>query len=97
LSIDDLDRQIIHALIIDGRAPFSHIAAVVGVSEQTVARRYRRMRSNGLLRVVGLPDSQRLGQSDWTVRLQCVPDAAASVAEALAHVPAAEPPEPLPT
>jgi DNA-binding Lrp family transcriptional regulator len=87
LGLDELDRQIIHALIIDGRAPFSRIAAVVGVSEQTIARRYRRMRSDGLVRVVGLPDSQRLGMSDWTVRLQCVPDAAASVAEALARRP----------
>jgi DNA-binding Lrp family transcriptional regulator len=87
LNLDQLDRQIIHALIIDGRAPFSRIAAVVGASEQTVARRYRRMRSNGSLRVVALPDTQRLGMSDWTVRLQCVPDAAVSVAEALARRP----------
>jgi DNA-binding Lrp family transcriptional regulator len=84
---DRLDRQIIHALFIDGRAPFSRIATVVGVSEQTVARRYRRMRADGILQVVGIADSQRLGQSDWVVRLQCVPDAAASVAEALARRP----------
>jgi DNA-binding Lrp family transcriptional regulator len=85
LSIDALDRQIIHALIIDGRASFSRIATVVGVSEQTVARRYRRMRAGHVLRVVGLADSQRLGLSDWLIRLQCVPDAAAAVAQALAH------------
>ncbi len=36
---DDLDRGLIHALHIDGRAPFSRIAAVLGVSAQTVARR----------------------------------------------------------
>lgn len=84
-SIDQLDRQIIHALIVDGRAPFSRIAAVVGVSEQTVARRYRRMHAARIVRVAGLPDSQRFGQSDWVVRLQCVPDAAAGVAAALAH------------
>jgi DNA-binding Lrp family transcriptional regulator len=85
LSLDQLDRQIIHALMIDGRVPFSRIAAVVGASEQTVARRYRRMCSAGIVRVVGLPDSRRLGHSDWVVRLQSVPDAAASVAEALAR------------
>ncbi|HEY7430126.1 MAG TPA: AsnC family transcriptional regulator [Streptosporangiaceae bacterium] len=85
VSIDQLDRQIIHALIVDGRAPFSRIAAVVGVSEQTVARRYRRMHAAGIVRVAGLPDSQRFGQSDWVVRLQCVPDAAAGVASALAR------------
>jgi DNA-binding Lrp family transcriptional regulator len=32
-------------------------------------------------------DSQRLGQSEWAVRLQCVPDAAAAVADALARRP----------
>jgi DNA-binding Lrp family transcriptional regulator len=87
LSLDQLDRQIIHALIIDGRVPFSRVAAVVGVSEQTVARRYRRLRSAGVVRVAGVPDTQRLGQSEWAVRLQCVPDAAAAVADALARRP----------
>lgn len=85
VTLDQLDRQIIHALIIDGRAGFSRIATVVGVSEQTVARRYRRLHSAGIVRVVGMTDSQRLGQSDWMVRLQCVPDAAAAVASALAR------------
>lgn len=85
VSLDGLDRQIIHALIIDGRAPFSRIATVVGVSEQTVARRYRRMHAGDVIRVVGMADSQRLGLSDWVMRLQCVPDAASTVAGALAR------------
>ncbi len=84
-SLDDLDRQIIHALILDGRVAFSRVAGVVGVSEQTVARRYRRMRAAGVVRVTGMPDTQRLGQPEWVVRLQCVPDAAAAVANALAR------------
>ncbi|MFD7134491.1 AsnC family transcriptional regulator [Streptomyces sp. NPDC059894] len=40
--LDDSDRGLIHALRIDGRAPFSAIADVLGVSAQTVSRRYRR-------------------------------------------------------
>jgi DNA-binding Lrp family transcriptional regulator len=87
VSLDRLDRQIVHALIIDGRAAFSRIATVTGASEQTVARRYRRMNGEGIIRVVGMTDSQRLGQSDWVIRLQCVPDAAAAVADALARRP----------
>jgi DNA-binding Lrp family transcriptional regulator len=86
-KIDHLDRQIIHALIIDGRIPFSRIAAVTGASEQTVARRYRRMHAATVVRVVGVPDSHRAGESKWVVRLQCVPDAAAAVADALARRP----------
>jgi DNA-binding transcriptional regulator YhcF (GntR family) len=42
--LDDLDRALIHALHIDGRAPFHRMAAALGVSPQTVARRYRRLR-----------------------------------------------------
>jgi DNA-binding Lrp family transcriptional regulator len=86
-SLDLLDKQIIHAVIIDGRVPFSRIAAVTGVSEQTVARRYRRMHAAGALRVTGVPDTALLGHSEWVVRLQCVPDAAAAVAGALARRP----------
>jgi DNA-binding Lrp family transcriptional regulator len=86
-DLDLLDKQIIHALIIDGRAPLRRIAGVVGVSEQTVARRYRRMHAAGVVRVTGVPDTQLLGHSEWVVRLQCVPDAAAAVAAALARRP----------
>lgn len=86
-GLDLLDKQIIHALVIDGRTPFSRIAGVVGISEQTVARRYRRMHAAGVVRVTGVPDTQLLGHSEWVVRLQCVPDAAAAVAAALARRP----------
>ncbi|WP_394816194.1 Lrp/AsnC family transcriptional regulator [Streptomyces mooreae] len=74
-----------HALQLDGRAPFSRIAAVLGVSDQTVARRYTRHRTSGALKVLGLADAQALGDITWLVRVQCAPDAAVSVAEALAR------------
>ena len=43
VSIDALDRRIIQALYIDPRAPFSRLSEVLGPSEQTIARRYRRL------------------------------------------------------
>ncbi|MER7450628.1 Lrp/AsnC family transcriptional regulator [Nocardia beijingensis] len=85
--LDHIDRAIVHALHIDGRAPFSRIAGVLGVSDQTVARRYRRLRSAGRLRVVGLPNARRLGWVEWFVRVQVTPDAAVVVADALARRP----------
>ena len=87
LMLDDLDRRIIHALYVDGRAPFSRLAEVLDVSEQTVSRRYRVLHQAGIVRVVGQLDTQRLGQSDWAVRIRCVPDASMSVATALARRP----------
>ena len=84
-SFDLLDRQLVHALQLDPRAPFSRIAAVLGVSDQTVARRYTRLRTEGLIRVLGLPDPGVLGEDRWLVRVQCTPDASATVAAALAR------------
>ncbi|GAA2580911.1 Lrp/AsnC family transcriptional regulator [Dactylosporangium fulvum] len=83
--IDELDRQLAHALQIDGRASFSHIATVLATSDRTIARRYRRLRSAGALRVVGLPDAAALGHVDWLVRMRCTPDAAVPVAATLAR------------
>src|ERR1700722_16375393 len=48
---DALDLQLVYALQLDGRASFSLIGEVLGVSDQTIARRYHRLRSAGLLRV----------------------------------------------
>ncbi|HEY1916018.1 MAG TPA: Lrp/AsnC family transcriptional regulator [Streptosporangiaceae bacterium] len=83
--MDRIDRQIIHILQIQPRASFTRIADTVGVSEQTAARRYRRLRGEGVLRVVGLIASAGLGQSDWVVRVQCRPDSSLKLAHALAR------------
>src|ERR1700679_1155347 len=84
---DRLDVQLIYALQIDGRAPFSLIGEVLGVSDQTIARRYNRLRSAGLLRVRGLIEPDLIGLTSWIIRVQCTPNAAAPVAEALARRP----------
>ncbi|MFI9275756.1 Lrp/AsnC family transcriptional regulator [Kitasatospora sp. NPDC052896] len=82
--MDSLDRQLVHALHVDGRAPFSRIAEVLGVSDQTIARRYRRLHQAGALGVLGRLDARRLGHVEWVVRLQCAPGSSGAVAEALA-------------
>ncbi|MFE9565523.1 Lrp/AsnC family transcriptional regulator [Streptomyces sp. NPDC006487] len=86
-ELDLLDRSLVQALTIDGRAPFSRLAEVLGVSDQTVVRRYRRLRTTGLIRVVGLPLGSRVGLFESWLRVQCAPDAALPVAEALARRP----------
>ena len=87
LVADELDLQLLGALQLDGRAAFSKIASVLGVSDQTVARRYARLRANGGLRVIGVTDEARLGQTRWYLRLNCTPDAAEGLATALARRP----------
>jgi DNA-binding Lrp family transcriptional regulator len=82
-----IDRQIIHILAIEPRASFRTIADVAGISDQTAARRYRRLTEAAGLRVLGVPDGSRLGWTDWFVRLQTTPGGADSIAEALARRP----------
>jgi DNA-binding Lrp family transcriptional regulator len=84
-TVDAMDHALVHALQLDGRASFRAIAEVLGTSEHTVARRYRKLRSHGVLRVVGVLDGARFGGTSWSVRLVCTPDAAGPVAEALAR------------
>ncbi|MFG2543481.1 Lrp/AsnC family transcriptional regulator [Streptomyces sp. NPDC048594] len=86
-TFDELDLRVLDALEVNGRASFSRIGAVLGVSDQTVARRYRRLCAEGGLRVVAVRDAQRLGQDHWTLRLRCVPDSAPAIADALAKRP----------
>jgi DNA-binding Lrp family transcriptional regulator len=85
ITVDDLDRQLAQCLGVDGRAPFSAIAEVLGVSDQTVARRYRRLRSTGALRVVGLKYPKSTGYANWFLRLRCVPGSGEAIAAALAR------------
>ncbi|GAA2825155.1 Lrp/AsnC family transcriptional regulator [Kribbella solani] len=85
--VDAIDRALIHALQLDSRAPYSRIGEVLGVSTQTVARRFNRLRAEAGLRVVGLPDSQAAGQAQWLLRLTAAPQAARELAGALARRP----------
>jgi DNA-binding Lrp family transcriptional regulator len=84
ITVDDLDRQLVQCLGIDGRASFAAIADVLGASDQTIARRYRRLRSTGTLRVVGLP-SPKKGYASWFLRMRCVPGSGEAIATALAR------------
>jgi DNA-binding Lrp family transcriptional regulator len=81
--MDTLDRNIVHALGINGRASFRLLGTVLGVSEQTVARRYARLTAARVVRVVTLPRpaADDLGQQ---IRLHVQPGSATRLADALA-------------
>ena len=85
-TLDRVDRQILHALQIAPRAPFARIATVLGVSEQTVARRYQRMRGAGIVRVLArMEPTHRPNASYWSLRIGCRPGTAEALADALAR------------
>lgn len=86
-TFDLLDLQLLTALELNGRASFSRLGTVLGASDQTIARRYRRLAAEAGLRVVAIRDAERLGQDQWMLRLRCAPDNALNIADALARRP----------
>jgi DNA-binding Lrp family transcriptional regulator len=84
-GFDELDLRLLRALEVDARASFSRIAAVLRVSDQTVARRLKRLRTEGQVRVVAVRDHARLGQEAWMLRLRCTPESAGEISRALAR------------
>jgi len=86
-QLDEVDRQLLHALVVAPRASFRVLAAALGVSDQTVARRYRRLAETAGLRVTGLIHGPRAGWVDWMVRLQVAPGSAQRIADSLAQRP----------
>lgn len=59
--LDDVDRDIIDELRIDGRTSFTEIGRRIGYSEPTVRQRYNRLVSLGIIYVVGMYDETKIG------------------------------------
>ena len=86
--MDDLDRKIIELLQINGRASNARIARDVGVSEGTVRRRLRRLVQDEIIRVVAVPDPEKMGLSTVAlIGIQADPDKLDDVAARLADLP----------
>jgi DNA-binding Lrp family transcriptional regulator len=70
-SVDDLEAKLVRCLQISPRARFKTIGEVLGVSEQTVARRYRKLVASGAIRVRGYVPFDVAQQDAWVVRMRC--------------------------
>ena len=64
MAFDELDRQIVAALIEDGRATYAQIGARVGLSAPAVKRRVDRLRSTGA--ITGFSATVNPGMLGWT-------------------------------
>jgi DNA-binding Lrp family transcriptional regulator len=87
VTLDRLDEQILRVLQLSPRLPFRRMGALLGVSEQTVARRYRALQKAGVLHIIAVVDPTALGESDWLVRIRCRPEATLDLGRALAQRP----------
>ncbi|MFI9172746.1 Lrp/AsnC family transcriptional regulator [Streptomyces lincolnensis] len=80
---DSLDRRIISALQIDGRASWHRIATALGEPERTVVRRGTRLLESGLVRIGAMAVRGR----STVVAVRCAPGQARVAATALARRP----------
>ncbi|MER7754299.1 Lrp/AsnC family transcriptional regulator [Kitasatospora sp. NPDC097643] len=85
--LDTLDRRLVCALQVDGRAEPGRIAEVLGVSARTVTRRLARMQQAGVLRVVRLPDVEDSAVGALLLRVRVLRGAVDAIAQALADRP----------
>jgi DNA-binding Lrp family transcriptional regulator len=73
-SSADLDRRIVAALMIDGRAPWRKIAAVLDVPDRTITRRGTALLESGAVGIHALADPHRTGRGDpFVVTFSCSP------------------------
>lgn len=89
-ELGELDRLLVAALQLDGRAPWHLVARAIGVSESTVQRRFAALRERRAARVIGVVDVLRSGLGvPVLVRVSCRPGTAEDVAAGLAARPEA--------
>lgn len=85
---DPVDRAIIAALQINGRASWRRIAAALNEPERTVARRATQLLASGTVKVVALASPVRTGRGEPALlHFRCRPNQLRSVARTLASRP----------
>lgn len=60
-SLDDIDKQILRQLQVDGRMPYSQLAPLVGLSEAATRQRVNRLTERGVMSIVAVTDPISLG------------------------------------
>lgn len=87
LVLDDLDRGIVMALQVNGRASWRQIAKAVGSTESTVTRRGQQLLADGVVAVTGVLDHLRCGLGiSLYVRFRAKPGRAFHLARAVASL-----------
>ncbi len=88
MDLDELDDKLISLLQANGRSSNIELAKQVGVSEGTIRRRFRNLIKDEVIRVVAIPDPEKLGKGTTAViALQVEPSEVDPVAQKLAEIP----------
>ncbi|HEY8479672.1 MAG TPA: Lrp/AsnC family transcriptional regulator [Spirillospora sp.] len=64
VTLDDIDWRLLHELQRDGRAPYTRLAHVIGLSQAATRARVVRLMRSGVIQVTGLADPLALGAAE---------------------------------
>jgi len=89
-TIDELDKQIVAKLTLDGRASFTQIAKQIGISTDTIIKRYRKLRKSGAIKVSIQINPNKIGYSsilDFNIAFANPGNLSNTVVESLTKIP----------
>jgi len=86
---DEIDIALMQSLQKDGREPFSELAKKLGVVVSTVSKRYQKLVEEGILKVIGRVDPNKIGYNAYACILIKVENVSLvmGVAQQLAGLP----------
>ena len=84
--MDQLDKKIIDILKTDGRISNAKVARSLDVSEGTIRRRIKKMKTEGIVNVYAVPDPEKYGYfSEALIGIQVDPDKIDLAAEEISN------------
>jgi DNA-binding Lrp family transcriptional regulator len=86
-DLDDTDRTLLGALQDDGRATFTALSRLTGLSVAATRQRFVRLSQDDVLRVTCIPDPRKLGMHGLAMARILVNDSSTGVAHRLAQWP----------
>ncbi|MGD0996093.1 MAG: Lrp/AsnC family transcriptional regulator [Candidatus Bathyarchaeia archaeon] len=90
ITIDDLDKQIVGKLTLNGRVSFTKIAKEIGLSTDTVVKRYHKLREKGAIKVSIQINPNKIGYTsilDFNIAFTTSNGLPDTVVESLAKIP----------
>jgi len=90
IIIDELDKQIVARLTLDGRASFTKIAKKIGLSTDTVVKRYHKLREKGSIKVSIQINPNKIGYTsilDFNIAFTAPGGLSDTLVESLARIP----------
>ncbi|MGD6850980.1 MAG: Lrp/AsnC family transcriptional regulator [Candidatus Bathyarchaeia archaeon] len=88
--VDELDKQIAAKLVLDGRVSFNQVAKQVGVSVETVIKRYNMLRERGSIKVTIQINPNVIGYSsilDFNLAFAAPESVSSNIIESISKIP----------